>query len=227
MKKAILASVGSVLLSALSPAFAADFPAFPVKGVPPLAPPPYIEPYYNWTGFYIGINAGYGFGESDWSVPIGVSYDVDGFVVGGTLGYNIQTGAWVWGIEGDIAWSDISGTSRAAACGTSCTTDVNWLGTVRGRIGYAFDRWMPYLTAGGAFGDVDVRLRPGGSSSSVEFGWTAGAGMEWAILANWTAKAEYLYVDLGETTCSGCGAVPAPNVSFQTHLVRGGINYRF
>jgi outer membrane immunogenic protein len=221
MNKSIIASVGSVFLSLLSPALAADFP---FKG----QPAPYIAPYYNWTGFYIGINGGYGWDDSQWSFGAfnTGNFNVSGAVVGGTIGYNIQFGAFVWGVEGDIAWSSIKGSTTAAFCGVTCRTENQWLGTARLRVGYAFDRWLPYITGGGAFGDIKASS-PLGVSTSTEFGWTAGGGIEWAFLGNWTAKVEYLYVDLDSGSCTGaCSALPIA-VSFKTNLVRGGINYRF
>jgi outer membrane immunogenic protein len=131
---------------------------------------PAFEPTYaNWTGFYIGINGGYGFGSSDWSGPaIGTS--PKGPVVGGTLGYNLQTGVWVWGVEGDIDWSDIKGD---AACGIdSCQTKNDWLATVRGRIGYAgWSGLMPYITAGGAAGDIKATESVLGSATKTRTGW--------------------------------------------------------
>ena len=222
MRKTILACVGSVLLSALSPAIAADMP---VKGIRA----PYIAPYYNWTGLYLGINGGYGWGTSNWTNTAGVStgnFGVKGMVAGGTLGYNFQTGAIVWGVEGDFDWSNIKG-STTVACPGGCETKNSWLGTGRFRIGYAFDRWLPYITGGGAAGDVKMTSVVG-SGSQTRFGWTAGAGIEWGFLSGWSAKVEYLYLDLGTANCAAgiCGALPV-NVKFQTNLVRAGINYRF
>ena len=121
-----------------------------------------------------------------------------GFLVGGTLGYNYQTGSFVWGLEGDIAWSDVKG-SVACGLGLTCETANRWLGTARGRLGYAFDRLLPYITGGGAFGNVRASINPGPivSATNTRIGWTVGAGLEYAFLGNWTAKIEYLYVDLG------------------------------
>jgi len=224
MKKSILACVGSVLLSMLSPALAADMP---IKG----APGPYLAPYYNWTGFYIGINGGYAFGKSKWTDPAAAittgSFNVNGPVAGGTLGYNYQTGAIVWGIEGDYDWSNIKG-STTTNCVGGCETKNSWLGTARFRLGYAFDRWLPFVTGGAAFGDIKATSM-GGSTTKTKVGWTAGAGIEWAFFSNWTAKVEYLYVDLGNGSCSGaCAGGGGPiDVKFQTSLVRAGINYRF
>ncbi len=179
--------------------------------------------YYNWTGFYVGINGGYGFGTSNWS-GAAVSPKPKGGLAGGTIGYNYQVGSWVWGLEGDFDWADVNG---SAVCGGfTCQTKNSWLATFRGRIGYAFDRWMPYFTGGGAYGNVKAALNPGGfSASKSELGWTFGGGLEYAFLGNWSAKIEYLYVDLGRFDTG-----PAPfvnNVSFKENLVRAGINYKF
>jgi outer membrane immunogenic protein len=223
MRKAVLTVFGGVLLFALSPAYAADMP---VKGAP-YAPAP---SYYNWTGFYAGINAGYGFGTSNWSLG-GVStgdFDIDGFVVGGTLGYNQQIGRFVWGIEGDFDYSTIDGSSSSVVClpGT-CATANSWLATIRARLGWAFDRWMPFVTFGGAAGDIKATSILG-SSTSTEFGWTFGGGLEAALWDNWTWKVEYLYIDLGDGSCTGaCSPIGPINVDFKANLVRTGFNYRF
>ena len=179
--------------------------------------------YYNWTGFYVGINGGYGFGTSNWS-GAGITPKPKGGVAGGTIGYNYQVGSWVWGLEGDFDWADVKGS--AVCAGFTCETKNGWLATFRGRIGYAFDRWMPYFTGGGAYGNVKASVNPGGfSASKSDFGWTFGGGLEYAFLGNWSAKIEYLYVDLGHFDTG-----PAPfvnNVSFKENLVRAGINYKF
>ena len=111
----------------------------------------------------------------------------------------------------------------------TCETENRWLATFRGRVGYAFDRWLPYVTAGGAYGNVKatVSVRSGlaASSSSDQFGWTVGVGLEYAFLGNWTAKIEYLYVDLGSFD-TGSRAV-VNNVSFKENIVRAGLNYKF
>jgi len=187
-----------------------------------------VVAYYNWTGFYAGINAGYGFGESTWSLT-GTTNKPDGFLVGGTIGYNYQVGSIVYGIEGDWDWSNVKGSVTCAVVAT-CTTENTWLATFRGRLGYAFDRWMPYVTAGGAYGNVKATasipiLGLSTSSSHSQLGWTVGVGLEYAFLSNWTAKIEYLYVDLGSFDTG-----PAPlvnNVSFTENIIRAGLNYKF
>ena len=202
---------------------AADIPPPVYKG------PRAVVAYYNWTGFYVGLNAGYGFGSSDWSAVPTASNKPKGFLVGGTLGYNYQVGSWVFGLEGDFDWSNVKG-SADCAVGISCSTSNTWLATFRGRLGYAFDRWLPYITAGGAYGNVKAEISvPSfgltGSTSKSQLGWAFGAGLEYAFLGNWTAKIEYLYVDLGNFDTG-----PAPivnNVSFKENIVRAGLNYKF
>ncbi|MGH6683927.1 MAG: outer membrane protein [Pseudolabrys sp.] len=187
--------------------------------------PGFAPVYGNWNGFYAGINGGYGFGTSDWS-GAGVGTSPKGGLVGGTLGYNLQTGLWVWGVEGDIDWSNIKGD---ASCGAdTCETKNDWLATVRGRLGYAgLGAVLPYITGGGAAGDIKTSESVLGSTTKTKIGWTVGGGLEYAVWANWSVKAEYLYVDLGSSDCGlSCGAA-GDSVNFHTHLIRGGVNYRF
>jgi outer membrane immunogenic protein len=221
MKHVFFALVGLAALTGT--AAAADLP-------PRMAPAPYYKapvavPVYNWTGFYIGINGGGGFGHSQWDST--GSFNVSGGLVGGTIGYNYQFGQAVVGVEGDIDWADINGTTNAA-CPFGCKTTDKWLSTVRGRLGYAADRFMPFVTGGAAFGDIRASTPGFAGANQTNAGWTVGAGLEFAIAGNWTAKAEYLYVDLGKFNCGiSCGALVTDNVSFTTNIVRAGVNYRF
>ncbi len=218
MKKLLLAGVGLLALGVAS-ASAADIQRRPM---PAKAAPAYVAPpLYNWTGFYVGINGGGGWGTSSFSAPFTTgSFDTSGGLVGGTLGYNWQVGQVVFGLEGDLDWSNIRGSSPCGA--TSCETRNDWLGTVRGRLGYAFDRFMPYVTGGAAFGNIKTSIAGVGSSNETNIGWTLGAGLEAAIAGPWTAKIEYLYVDLGDG-----GAVAGSTADFKTNIVRAGLNYRF
>jgi len=218
MKKLLLASAG-ILALGLASASAADLPrrTMPAKA-PVYVPPPAV---YNWTGFYVGLNGGYGWGHSDLSAPLSASLDTSGGLVGGTLGYNYQMGQFVLGAEGDGDWSGISGSTICAA--TTCDIHNNWLATVRGRVGYAFDRFLPYVTGGAAFGNIKTSVAGVGDTDTTRTGWTAGGGLEVAISGPWTAKIEYLHVDLGDADT----AVPGATTSFHTDLVRAGVNYRF
>jgi len=221
-----LLGTGLAALGFLASSFstqAADIPRPVYKGVHP------VVAYYNWTGFYVGVNAGYGWGTSDWSAVPTATNKPTGFLAGGTLGYNYQVGSIVYGIEGDFDWSNVKDTVACAGLVT-CGTSNDWLATLRGRLGYAFDRWLPYITGGGAYGKVTATAAiPGlglsASSSNNQFGWTIGAGLEYAFLSNWSAKIEYLYVDLGSFNAATAPAVN--NVSFKENIVRGGLNYKF
>ena len=156
-------------------------------------------PIYNWTGAYIGINGGGGWGRSDYSAPFPTgSFNTSGGLVGGTLGYNWQMGQLVFGVEGDIDWSNIRGSTPCA--GTTCETRNDWLGTARGRLGYAFGRFLPYVTGGAAFGNVKTNIAGIGSASDTKAGWTLGGGLEYGLAGPWSIKAEYLYVDLGHNS---------------------------
>jgi outer membrane immunogenic protein len=223
MQKRLLAWVALMVVAA-APAFAADAP--PSRRAPAHAP--VYVPFFTWSGFYVGFNAGYGWGTSNWTSALGTTGDfrVSGGVFGGTLGYNMQMGSAVFGLEGDFDWSGIKGSSTSVVCLGSCETKNTWLATARGRIGYAFDRFLPYATGGAAFGNLKM-TGPLGGASSTKTGWALGAGLEYAFTTSWSAKLEYLYVDLGKATCNAaCTGVPA-DVTFQTSLVRAGVNYKF
>jgi outer membrane immunogenic protein len=226
MKRVILAGIGALaVVTMMGAANAADIQrrqAMPAKA------PVYVQAY-NWTGLYVGINGGVGFGNSTWSnIGGSTGFNLSGGVVGGTIGYNYQMGQAVFGLEGDLDWSNIRGSTSAGICaGGTCETRNNWLGTARGRIGYAFDRFMPFITGGAAFGDIKATPVGLGSQTTTKAGWALGGGGEFAIAGPWTAKIDYLYVDLGKGNCgvAVCGA--ETDVNFRTNLVRGGINYRF
>jgi outer membrane immunogenic protein len=120
--------------------------------------------YSNWTGFYAGLNAGYVWGTSNWDFPA-TTVKPKGYLLGGTVGYNYQMGSIVWGLEGDAAWARVNG-STICLDPLSCETQLRWLATARGRIGYAFDRWLPYVTGGLAAGDVKASFIPLGMTAS-------------------------------------------------------------
>jgi outer membrane immunogenic protein len=217
MNRVAVACVGLWALAG-GAAAAADLPPY-------YQPGPAYNPIYTWTGFYVGINGGGGWGSSQWDAVN--SFDVSGGLIGGTVGYNWQFGQAVLGAEGDIDWSGIKGTSTVL-CPGGCETRNKWLATVRGRLGLSFDRFLPYVTGGLAFGDINATLPflPGGSISNA--GWTVGAGVEVGLVSNVSLKAEYLYVDLGNFNCGlNCGLAPGSNVSFTTNVFRGGANLRF
>ncbi len=224
MKRILLA--GALTLAAAS-ANAADIPRPP----PPVVKAPVVAPLtaYDWTGFYIGINGGGAWGRSNFDGPTGTlgNFNTSGWLAGGTAGYNLQYGHAVFGVEGDIDWTNIKGSAPCVGGITTCQVTSDWLGTARGRLGYAFDRFLPFVTGGLAVGNVNANVPGFASASNTNAGWTAGGGLEYALGRNWTAKAEYLHVDLGSFNCgTACTGTPS-NVEFTTNLVRGGVNLKF
>jgi outer membrane immunogenic protein len=234
MKRILIA--GALALASAAPAFAADLP--PPSAPPPRAPVAYVPaaPAFSWTGFYIGLNTGYAFGQSSWNSPIGTTgnFDVSGAMAGVTLGGNYQIGQFVVGAETDIDWQNVRGSQVGGNCFTgagpaSCASSSNWVGTFRARAGFAMDHVLVYGTAGGAYANIRASLDALPWSGNTELGWTAGAGVEVAMTDNWTAKVEYLFADFQHASCgvSNCFAVPSASVSFDESMVRAGINYKF
>ncbi len=249
------AAIGALALSAnLSAASAADIPRKSVQVVQTfVAPPP-----FNWTGLYVGVNGGFafetgksrltgspgllatGFAPTDRAKTLG-----DGFTVGGTIGYNYQFGNVVAGIEGDLNYLDLGKTVTTVngPLATSLSQESTYLGTVRGRLGYAFDRLLIYGTGGLAFGDQKARTTISGlgsqwtgSKDDTRFGYAIGAGAEYAFTNNWSAKVEYLYYDLGRSNYvspltsgpgAGAGVFGESRAENRGNIVRAGLNYRF
>jgi outer membrane immunogenic protein len=227
MKRLLLSMTAIAALAIASQAaIAADMPAR--QPLPPQMPVKAVAPIFNWSGFYVGVHGGYGWGKSSFSDPAFTSggYNADGWLFGGLAGVNYQVGQSVFGVEADLNWTDFSG-SAACGAGGICSTSSDWLGTVRGRLGYAADRFMPYVTGGVAFGDVNASTSFG-SASDTRVGWTAGVGAEYALTENMSWKTEYLYVDLGKFDCGAvCGGTTPTDVKFNSHIVRTGLNVRF
>jgi outer membrane immunogenic protein len=267
MKRLLIGITAATSLLATS-AFAADLPARTYTKAPV-----YVEPIYNWTGFYLGGNIGYSWGKSNDSSTLTntagtvlfastSNTDLNGIVGGAQIGYNWQMQGWVWGLEADIQGTDEKGT-RNFICPTGVCTPtfgqiavfpgpavpvalsqkIDWFGTVRARGGVLVTpKVLLYATGGLAYGEVDssatIGLVPSvfPTTSTTNVGWTVGAGIEGAIGGNWTAKLEYLYVDLGKvngsflTTIGGLGGgVLSSNYSSHVtdNILRVGINYRF
>lgn len=220
MKKFLLAT--TLLAGLVGTAHAADLAAR--KSPPPAALP--VMAQYNWSGFYVGLQGGGGFGGDSrhrQGAAKSGQIELSGGLVGGTLGYNHQIGNFVAGLEGDYAWSSLKGSTGVNCAAPGCKTDIRSFGTLRGRLGYSFDRIMPYVTGGLAVGDI--RQSAGAfRGSDFRAGWTIGAGVEAALTRNITAKAEYLYYDFARDTYnSGAGLSGNAN----GHIIRAGVNYKF
>jgi outer membrane immunogenic protein len=297
-----IAAVTSLLATG---AWAADLPARTYTKAPV-----YVEPVYDWTGFYIGGNVGYSWGSSNSTVSMSDAtsgtilnstigkFNMDGVIGGGQIGYNWQRDKWVFGLEADIQGSGQGGnltgvcpgntttftraspTNAAAVAGTcsagffgdtgnfnvgglpvtdALSQKLEWFGTFRGRIGTTFTPTiLGYVTGGLAYGEVSTNGTVSGTSivgvngtngpttlvpvagsfsnSSTRVGWTVGAGVEGAIGGNWTARLEYLYIDLGNVSGSFVTPMVAPSGAFLTgsysshitdNILRVGVNYRW
>ena len=164
MKRVLLSGVA--LAALVGSASAADIPRRVVERQV-AAPVQYMAAGYNWTGFYLGLNGGWGWGAEG---------EGSGGLLGGTLGYNWQMNQIVYGLETDIAWSGIETDGRCRSL-LNCEVTSDWLGTARARLGLAMDRVMPYVTGGLAYGDVSARAAGIPGKSDMQAGWTVGAGM--------------------------------------------------
>jgi outer membrane immunogenic protein len=227
-----------LLIATAGTSLAADLPQAPPPPQAPVAYVPAAPPVYNWGGIYVGINGGYGFGTAKWTVSgNGASSDkANGGIVGGTLGANFQTGAFVFGVEGDFDWSGINSSTAGSVCVVTgnCQTGNTWLSTLRGRVGFAMDRVLFYGTGGGVFGNEQI-TQSGVTTTHTQAGWTAGVGVEVAFAENWTAKLEYLYANLGTgsvtctTACGVAAGMPGIPVSvgLTDNLIRLGVNFKF
>jgi outer membrane immunogenic protein len=223
MRRLIVAALSIAALYG-APAHSADLA---VKAPAYVAP----TPVANWTGFYVGIEGGGNWGRSTHDyLPFGTHgpFDVSGGLVGGTIGYNQQMGQFLAGIEGDLSWASSSGSTPGAptslCTGGPCTTKLTWLSTVRGRLGYVAGMWLPYITGGGAFGNVNTCENLTCASATYS-GWTLGGGVEAMFAPNWSAKLEYLYADFGSQ--NAYVFIVPHHVSLNENIVRAGVNYKF
>ena len=225
--ESVFAGVGLSLLALDGPAAAADMP---LKA-------PVFKAVYNWTGFYLGGHVGYGggrFGPGTIPLPeqgVFFPHSITGLIGGFQAGYNRQlANKVVLGVEADMSFGSPLDAPRLTPAPFNTTFD--YIATARGRIGYAAGTWMPYVTGGLAWGQTHVNLSdPGGMEppkrTQAHVGWTAGIGVEFAVGGNWTAKAEYDYIELARRTydLSDLG-LPRVNVDPSVHTFKVGLNYR-
>ncbi len=168
------------------------------------------------------------FGKSSHETPLPTgSFDISGAVVGGTIGFNFEMASWVAGIEFDAGWANIKGSTTTNCLPGECRTESSGLVTLRGRVGPALGRFFPFLTGGIAFGEINPTVTTIGTASAYMTGVAAGGGAEFALDYNWTAKLDYLYVNLGTYSCGACGVVASDRVAFRANVVRAGLNYKF
>jgi outer membrane immunogenic protein len=207
MKKTILAMTVATLASATGAATAADLP----RGPAPYYSPGPASNIYNWTGPYAGLNLGY-----DWGKITNNAVAPNGPAGGVQAGYNWQSGQFVFGAETDL---QITGADDTFA---PFKFSNPWFGTLRGRAGVALNNILFYGTLGLAYGDVKGEIA-GLSEDKTLLGWAGGAGMEVGMTPNWSAKVEYLYMDLTNRAYSITGV----SNGYQTNMLRFGVNYHF
>jgi outer membrane immunogenic protein len=263
MKKIFLATVAAAVASLVT-SFGVFSPAMAADLAPHAKAPAMMSPATNWSGFYAGVNVGYGWGHdnTDAASPFdtgiantSVNNDPKGVIGGGQVGYNWQAGSFVAGVEADISGSGIKGTAAPVGLqftdgssipGTFASSDqqLSWFGTVRGRLGATVTPdLLIYGTGGLAYGEVKgsanrffaaVDQNPA-NFSATKTGWTAGAGAEWMFARGWSAKVEYLHIDLGGSDAAGVHITPPLTPAEQVQyawrnafdIVRIGVNYHF
>jgi outer membrane immunogenic protein len=226
LKVRLAAAVALTTMAISSLARAADLEPRPPEPRHDLASPRPIS--YNRTGFYGGIVGGGALASSSHTFVDGTldtgDFNVRGGLLGATVGFAYQAGPWVLALENDLEWTPVNGS--VSVTGATFSTRLQWLDNFRARVGYAFDRFAPYIAFGPSFGGLKTNEPiPGiGPASNREnrSGWTVGAGLEYSVTPNLTAKVEYLFVCLGANT-----QFALDNVDFMGHFVRAGLNYRF
>ena len=245
LKKLPLAGAltGLMLLVAASPAYSVDVPAKPIYKAAP-AVPQVVMPY-SWTGFYLGGNAGFGWGgsvETDPVTGVQVAFiHATGPGAGGQAGFNYQIGRIVIGAQGDLDWINVNGTNPSCGFGMlTCHGHNVWFDTAVGRLGYAFDRLLLYAKGGAAWlhEEFQQNANPGNTTicvvpctgSATYRGWTVGGGFEYAFLANLSVWLDYEYAQFPKqliTSSNSVGEVHVVNITHRANLVRIGLNYKF
>lgn len=225
-------AVAVATIGAATSASAADLGG--MKDGPRYDPGPgYYRPF-SWTGFYVGVQTGYVWGNADHGfadTALPGSSDPNGWIGGGHAGYNWQSGRFVFGVEGDIEGGDVGGSFTRAGSSYGAV-DMSWQGSLRARAGIASDRTLFYMTAGWAFADADFTGQSFatagaccGYSKSID-GWTLGAGIEYAVTNNVTLRGEYRYTDFG-TVKGNIGSGVSMPVDFDSHALRLGASFKF
>jgi len=214
MKKLLLATTALVAFAAGAQAADLGSPRMPIAAA-------VVAPAFSWSGFYLGAHVGYGFGNSRFFNGIAFPTSVNGPLVGGQIGFNYQINQIVLGAEADLAFAAITG---RASNFPAISHRTNMLGSVRARGGFAVDRALVYVTGGLGFQGGAVAQDPTAPQKYTRMGWTVGAGVEYAVTQNWTAKLEYSYYNFGTRTLT---APYAGTVRSDVHTVKLGVNYLF
>lgn len=229
-----IAAAGAVASALCVPADAADLARRAYKAEPL---PPIVQPLYNWTGFYVGANFGGVISSQDITGGAGGTFSTDpsGVLGGVQLGYDYQFAPnLLLGAELEMDWTSTtgSGSFNTGAVAGSVTSNHNWYDTLDGRLGYVMGTWMFYVKGGLAWMNADYTMNAtgavvgGGSINLTRTGWNIGVGAEFMIMPQWTAKAEYNYLDFGSDLINfAVPVVGGASASTQVHEFKVGLNY--
>jgi outer membrane immunogenic protein len=243
MKKFLLGTVGLVALGlAAGPASAADLAARPYTKAPPMV----AAPYYDWSGFYIGGNGGWGSSRNCWDfLPVGGGsvaegcHDATGGVAGGQIGYRWQASQWVFGLEAQGDWADLSGSNTSTAFpGDRNRSRIDAFGLFTGQVGWAWNNALLYVKGGAAVTDNrnDIFAVGGGpllasTGDQTRWGGTVGVGLEYGFAPNWSVGVEYDHLFMQDKTVAfttpGGVFAGSDNIRQDVDLVTARINYRF
>src|SRR4051794_16943366 len=240
MKKVLLVTASLIALGAAAPAVAADLAARPYTKAPPM-----VAAVYDWTGFYIGANGGWGSSRNSWDSvapnllvgPEG-SHDSAGGTVGGQVGYRWQAGTWVFGVEAQGNWADFSGSNVSQVfLGARNHTNVDAFGLFTGQVGYAVNNVLLYVKGGAAVTSNSYSINNlagaviGVTGDDTRWGGTIGAGLEYAFAPNWSVGVEYNHLFMQDrtynfTTPAGL-AFSSERIRQDVDLVTARLNYKF
>ena len=239
MKSFLLGTAALIAVGVATQASAADLAARPYTKAPPM-----MAAVYDWTGFYIGANGGYG-SERDSKYYRGVlgapipstfdtAHDADGGTAGGQIGYRWQSSSWVYGLEAQGNWADFRGASASTLFANSYRSRMEAFGLFTGQIGYAWNNALLYVKGGGAIAEQRYQTFVGattlGTGRETRAGATVGAGLEFGFAPNWSAGVEYDHMFLGRRDITFSGPLVGPtvnNIRLDADIVTARINYRW
>jgi outer membrane immunogenic protein len=232
LRSIALTAVSFVTIAAVAgPALAADLGPYRSPARQSSLPPVEYSQPFSWSGLYMGVQLGYAGGNTEASsgssAGFNQAYDYksEGWLGGAHAGYNFQRGNLVYGLEADLEKSGQKG-NGVGSLGGNQSTDINWQGSLRGRLGLAFDRTLVYGTAGWAFGDVKVE-RGAYNYADVRNGWTAGVGVEHMLTQSLSARIEYRYTDFGRADFGNTAINSTDRSNVDQHAVRAGLSLKF
>src|SRR5438477_2489635 len=237
MKKILLGVIGLAAVGMSAPASAADLAARPYTK----APPPMVAAVYDWTGFYIGANGGLGSSRKCWSdiTALAVAegcHDATGGVAGGQIGYRWQASNWVFGLEGQGDWADLSGSNISLAFPTFTNrSKIDAFGLFTGQVGYAWNNVLLYVKGGAAVTDNKYEIISGvgagvlASTTNTRWGGVVGAGIEYGFASNWSVGFEYdhMFMDRQNVNFVGAAFVQTDSIKQDVDLFTARLNYKF